>query len=146
MAAISIRIVCCISMVIFEASACFTVSFMKAGGILGVSRDSEGLEAGLHPVKLNVVLLPGKNDVEAFMRLAQERPLDVRFIELMPMRQDDARSVPGDRLLADYSAPGYAGRVGFINAAIHRFCASCNRVRVLSTGEGMGQSMDKIGG
>jgi len=44
------------------------------------------LNAGFHPVKINVVLLQGLNeeDVPAFARLTQEQPVDVRFIERMP--------------------------------------------------------------
>jgi len=43
--------------------------------------------AGLAPVKINVVLVPGVNDDEVmeFMRLARERDLEVRFIERMPI-------------------------------------------------------------
>jgi cyclic pyranopterin phosphate synthase len=43
--------------------------------------------AGLVPVKINVVLVPGVNDDEVmdFMRLAREQDLEVRFIERMPI-------------------------------------------------------------
>ena len=30
--------------------------------------------------------------------------------------------------------PGYVGRVGLIDPMSHRFCADCNRVRVMSDG------------
>ena len=45
------------------------------------------LRAGLSPVKINVVVVPGQNDdeVPAFARLARERDLEVRFIERMPL-------------------------------------------------------------
>jgi len=44
-------------------------------------------DAGLDPVKLNVVVMRGINDdeVEDFARLTLERPWHVRFIELMPV-------------------------------------------------------------
>lgn len=45
------------------------------------------LSAGLHPVKLNCVVMRGLNDEEVadFARLTYEYPLHVRFIELMPI-------------------------------------------------------------
>ncbi|MBC7325605.1 MAG: radical SAM protein, partial [Moorella sp. (in: Bacteria)] len=45
------------------------------------------LVAGLIPVKINVVVTRGFNDDEIldFARLAQEEPLHIRFIELMPI-------------------------------------------------------------
>ena len=44
-------------------------------------------EAGFEQVKLNTVLLGGVNDeeIEDFVNLTSEYPMDVRFIELMPM-------------------------------------------------------------
>jgi GTP 3',8-cyclase len=44
-------------------------------------------QAGLAPLKINVVMLRGVNDDEVldFARLTQERPWHVRFIELMPI-------------------------------------------------------------
>lgn len=43
--------------------------------------------AGLHPIKLNCVVMRGWNDDEIvdFARLTLEQPFDVRFIELMPI-------------------------------------------------------------
>ena len=45
------------------------------------------LREGLDPVKINVVLVRGQNDDEVadFARLTLERPLHVRFIEVMPL-------------------------------------------------------------
>jgi len=77
------------------------------------------------------------------------------LIELMPigdLGQDDALSVNNDELISarpylrplppyyagqpsrDFAVDGYLGRVGFISPISHRFCASCNRVRVMSDG------------
>ncbi len=116
----------------------------------------EALGAGFAPIKLNVVLLRGQNDDETgdFIELTRERPIDVRFIEYMPLGQTDraALRVGGDELLRkhpqlqalaplyrgqparDYRMPGYCGRVGLIDPVSHRFCADCNRVRVMSDG------------
>ena len=49
------------------------------------------LEVGLKPVKINTVLMKGLNHTEVpdFLRLAQEYPLYVRFIEYMPIGDHD---------------------------------------------------------
>ncbi|MCE5235400.1 MAG: GTP 3',8-cyclase MoaA [Clostridiaceae bacterium] len=116
----------------------------------------EALGAGLTPLKLNVVLIRGVNDdeIDAFLSLAKDRPLDVRFIELMPIgnRFKANARIPTDEILAahpnlkplpprekgqparEYAAEGFLGRVGFISPLSHKFCADCNRVRVMSDG------------
>jgi cyclic pyranopterin phosphate synthase len=63
-------------------------------------------ELGLHPVKVNAVIIRGLNDheIEALAGFAHERSLSLRFIEFMPL--DSARAwlkelvVPGRELLA----------------------------------------------
>ncbi|HWS28505.1 MAG TPA: GTP 3',8-cyclase MoaA [Clostridia bacterium] len=116
----------------------------------------EALFAGLTPLKLNVVLIRGVNDdeIDDFISLAKEKPIDVRFIELMPIgnRFDADARIPTDEILSshpyltplppisenqpakEYTAGGFLGRVGFISPLSHKFCASCNRVRVMSDG------------
>lgn len=112
--------------------------------------------AGLSPIKLNAVLMKGVNadGAGALIDLARATPLDVRFIELMPFSDpgEDARlRVTGDALLRQfpfltptgqtegtavyYTAPGFLGRVGLISPVSKKFCAACNRIRLLSTGE-----------
>ena len=64
------------------------------------------IEAGLQPVKVNVVVMRGLNDdeVEDFARLTLRLPIHVRFIELMPVGEmahlTDAHVVPSDEVLA----------------------------------------------
>ena len=64
----------------------------------------EAIAAGLTPVKLNVVLMRGRNahEVGDFVRFAQENPVEVRFIERMPFA---GRSRPhsGARVAAAHS-------------------------------------------
>src|SRR5256714_3730501 len=61
-------------------------------------------EAGLSPIKLNMVVMKGTNDDEVvdFARLARERGYDVRFIEFMPLDGDEIWSndlvVPSRRI------------------------------------------------
>lgn len=116
------------------------------------------LEAGLR-TKVNAVLQHGVNDDEwkALAELAKERPLDVRFIEMMPIgygkkfrpvsnreleerfrqtypdfRRDETTHGNGPAVY--YHIPGYMGSIGFISAIHGKFCAQCNRVRLTSTG------------
>ncbi len=112
--------------------------------------------AGLAPVKINAVLMKGVNadGAEAMIRLAKEKPIDVRFIELMPFSEkgeNEALRVTGDELLAKfpflqpveseegtaryYQGDGFLGRVGFINPVSRKFCSECNRIRLLCDGK-----------
>ncbi len=117
---------------------------------------SAAQRAGLAPIKLNAVLMKGVNDDGAgdLIRLAKDRPIDVRFIELMPfsdMGEQRDRIVTGDELLQRfpflrpaqtqedataryYTAEGFCGRVGLISPISHRFCNRCRRIRLLSDG------------
>lgn len=107
--------------------------------------------------KVNAVLLEDtRGDWQALAALAQ-RGIDVRFIELMPIGQGAGmHGVSSDEALAVlrrrwpdlhpvserrgsgparyYASAALPGRIGFIDAMSHRFCASCNRVRLTSTG------------
>ena len=120
------------------------------------------LDSGI-PVKLNCVPQAGINEgeLEAIAALAQDRPLQVRFIEMMPigygaalpcisgpeLRARFARRWPeltaisteknvafGDGPAVYCTAPGWKGSLGFITAVHGKFCASCNRVRLTSQG------------
>ena len=117
------------------------------------------LESGI-PVKLNCVPQAGVNEgeLEDLAALAENRPLLVRFIEMMPigygaampcisgpeLRQRFARRWPelqplteaafGDGPAVYYTVPGWQGSIGFIAAVHGEFCASCNRVRLTSQG------------
>ena len=117
------------------------------------------LESGI-PVKLNCVPQAGVNEgeLEDLAALAENRPLQVRFIEMMPigygaampcisgpeLRKRFARRWPelqplteaafGDGPAVYYTVPGWQGSIGFIAAVHGKFCASCNRVRLTSQG------------
>ena len=110
--------------------------------------------AGLTPVKLNTVLIGGFNDDEIpdFVELTRRSPLEMRFIELMPMGGHFGKEayLPGDTVLARvpelqpvphdggvarlYRLPDGQGRVGLISPLSRHFCASCNRLRLTSEG------------
>ena len=114
------------------------------------------LDAGFDRVKINAVLIGGFNDDEipALAALTRERPVDVRFIELMPMsgnRDFGPESyIPVSRVLEKlplavpekeegvarlYRLPGARGRVGLISPLSQHFCASCNRIRLTADGK-----------
>ena len=118
------------------------------------------LAAGRLPVKINCVIQRGLNDdaPERMVTLAREMPVDVRFIELMPIGAGRGMStVPNAAVLrrieerfgrtmedpvARGNGPavyrrigGFSGRIGFISAVHGKFCGECNRLRLTSTGE-----------
>ena len=115
------------------------------------------LAAGL-PVKVNCVPIAPEEELVELAGLAKDRPLAVRFIELMPIglgkdlrgrREDELRAlleraygpmVPYEGHLGSgpsrYVAPsGFQGQIGFISSLSHQFCDRCNRIRLTSTGE-----------
>ena len=108
-------------------------------------------------VKINIVLLKEINDKEVkdFIDFTKEHDVQVRFIELMPTLKTNIESnnyLSADSILKSYPElikvpdneinsvaevyrkPGYKGTIGFIKPVSHRFCGSCNRIRVLSNG------------
>ena len=117
----------------------------------------KALEVGFAPLKLNIVLMRGVNDgeVDDFIKLTKQMPIDVRFIEYMPIGCGNESShlrINNQELVAmrpwlsalpprlhgqpsaDYTFDGAIGRVGFISPISHRFCADCNRIRIMSDG------------
>jgi len=110
-------------------------------------------EAGFTGTKLNVVLMKDFNDDEIpdFVDLARRYPIEVRFIELMPIGEGrNAQFLPAGAVLeacpdlvpADSSGvarrwrpPSGPGLVGLIEPMSHRFCARCDRIRVTADGK-----------
>jgi len=121
------------------------------------------LKADLLPIKINTVLIRGINDdeVEDFVRLTLERPLSIRFIELMPSGEESKDNYRDEFIsvleikesLAEkysfrpadinsgngpanyYKIKGAKGTIGFITALSQHFCSSCNRIRLTSNGK-----------
>lgn len=109
-------------------------------------------EAGFTRIKLNTVLIKGFNEDEIpdFVALARRYPLEVRFIELMPIGEGiHAEYLPAQAVLRacpDLIPIGTAGvarrfyplegpgLVGLIQPMSHRFCGDCNRIRVTADG------------
>jgi cyclic pyranopterin phosphate synthase len=118
--------------------------------------------AGFAPLKINCVVMRGRNDdeVEAFARITRERPWHVRFIEVMPTGENLGVSrdeyVSSDEILgrvhaigdlaptpgpkgngpATYFAfPGAPGTIGVITPMSHNYCDRCNRMRLTADGQ-----------
>ena len=111
-------------------------------------------------LKINVVALRGVNEDEAadFACWAIEKPVEVRFIEVMPFDGNGWRRadlVPmaetraaiesalgplapcadaPDATAQTFRQSGWAGRVGFVASMTAPFCAGCSRLRVTADG------------
>ena len=115
------------------------------------------LEAGFDKVKINAVLIGGFNDdeIERLAHLTMEYPVDMRFIELMPIQDHDEFGeeayVPYSRVLERlpdavpvakdggvaklYRLPGAKGNIGLISPINAHFCGECNRLRLTADGK-----------
>lgn len=118
--------------------------------------------AGFHPLKINMVLIRGRNDdeIEAFAERTRDRPWHVRFIELMPTGAnldlsadafiscqealDRVRAIgdlepatgpTGNGPATYYRFSGAKGTVGVITPMSHNFCDRCNRMRLTADGQ-----------
>ncbi|MEG0269819.1 MAG: GTP 3',8-cyclase MoaA [Clostridia bacterium] len=113
------------------------------------------LNAGFTQVKLNMVLMGGVNDDEIldFIALTKDHPIEVRFLELMPMGECASwpleRFVSADEVLKRcpaleplglsgvaqrYRLAGHLGTVGLIRPMSGCFCDTCSRIRVTADG------------
>lgn len=118
-------------------------------------------------VKINTVLIGQFNDDEVvdFAKLSIDYPIDVRFIELMPMYDsgdfDEKSFIPYNTALKKiqeyyneknvkiymvenskehsvaklYKIENAKGRLGFISPVSEHFCANCNRIRLTADGK-----------
>jgi cyclic pyranopterin phosphate synthase len=120
--------------------------------------------AGLAPVKVNAVLMPGVNDDEApaLLRWAVREGYELRFIEQMPLDAQHgwqrAGMITAERVLADLRAAGFVltpepgaargaapaerwlvdggpARVGVIASVTRPFCRACDRTRLTADGQ-----------
>ena len=115
------------------------------------------LDAGFDKVKINAVLIGGFNDdeIEALANLTMEYPVDMRFIELMPIQDHDEFGkeayLPYSKVLEKlpeavpvahdggvaklYRLPGAKGNIGLISPISAHFCGECNRLRLTADGK-----------
>ncbi|AYF34963.1 GTP 3',8-cyclase MoaA [Vreelandella alkaliphila] len=117
--------------------------------------------AGFQSIKLNAVLLKGRNDDEIIdlVNFARDEQVDISFIEEMPLgaisehnRGETFLSTDAVREIIEnhypllpttettlgpsryYRMADSQSRIGFISPHSHNFCAACNRVRVTAEG------------
>lgn len=130
------------------------------GGRLSDALDGirAAFEVGMKPVKLNTVLIGGFNDdeIEELALLTLRYPVQLRFIELMPIG-DTKGEFSADAYLPDsavldklpqleaipsekhtvarlYKLPDAKGEIGLISPLSNHFCAECNRLRLTADG------------
>ena len=134
------------------------------GNAAGVESVMHAIDAALEQqlrVKINCVPCREMNgeDIEGMAALALDRPVDVRFIELMPIGcGKEYTGIPSKEILRRleqyfgkaiaiseevnmetgpaeyYRFPGFSGRIGFISPISHKFCGECNRIRLTCEG------------
>lgn len=122
----------------------------------------EAYRVGITPIKLNVVLMKGINDDEIadFLQMTMDRPIQVRFIEYMPIGHQDqdwkdrylslttvldrckemgweaeaSNAVYGNGPAQNYRIKGALGSFGLIHPISDHFCETCNRLRLTADG------------
>jgi cyclic pyranopterin phosphate synthase len=117
---------------------------------------------GFEPLKMNVVLMRGRNDdeVEEFARMTIDRPWHVRFIEVMPVEDnldvseneyvsaleilerlqriaelEPVRGPQGNGPATYFQYAGARGTIGVITPMSHNYCDRCNRMRLTADGQ-----------
>ena len=110
-------------------------------------------------IKINCVPIKGKNEDEIIdlIEIAKSNDISIRFIEMMPIgfgknikglsdedvisliENDIGKLTPYNGKLGNgpsnyYTLKGYKGKIGFISAVNHKFCETCNRVRLTCEG------------
>ena len=113
--------------------------------------------AGFEKIKINAVLIGGFNEDEipALAELTRKYPVDMRFIEMMPMYDsgdfNEESYVPFTRVLEAfpeavpmepdggvaklYRLPDALGNIGLISPVSAHFCGECNRIRLTADGK-----------
>ena len=118
------------------------------------------IDAGLRPVKINVVMMRGLNDDEIvdFANYGRKKGVAIRFIEFMPLEAGDVWTdrlvVPAEEIIETISGAfpiepvvrgtepaerwRYSdgkGEVGVIASVTKPFCETCDRVRLTAEGQ-----------
>ena len=115
------------------------------------------LDAGFEKIKINAVLIGGFNDNEIprLAELTRQYPVDMRFIEMMPMYDsgdfNESAFIPYTKVLDYlpeavpvahdggvaklYRLPSAQGNIGLISPVSAHFCGECNRIRLTADGK-----------
>ena len=142
-------------------------NFADITGVDALGKVVEAIDAakrhGFEPVKLNAVIVRGRNDRELvdFARFARERGLSMRFIEFMPLDSGHEWSremvVSGREIFEAIDsvfplervgdsrgsgtawryrfADGAPGEIGIIAPVTEMFCGQCSRIRLTADGQ-----------
>ena len=136
-------------------------TYREITGADGLAAAMAAIEAAARTdlkVKVNAVSLDlGEDNLRSLIGLTRSMPVDVRFIEMMPIGygkqfpaihhgklmdllqqvcpglQEDRRA-HGYGPAVYYTVPGHMGSIGMISAIHGKFCETCNRVRLTSQG------------
>lgn len=137
--------------------------YLKVTGFDKINQVLDSIKAAMDAgmkVKINAVMHDRgyQKDFKELVEFAKDKPLDVRFIEMMPIGYGaDAYLVSNETLMKElnetykgvepdddikgngpavyYKIPGFNGSIGFISAIHGKFCRNCNRIRLTSLGE-----------
>jgi cyclic pyranopterin phosphate synthase len=142
-------------------------NFEDITGVDALSKVIDAIDAGkkfgFEPVKINAVIVRGRNDHELveFAHFARENDLSMRFIEFMPLDSGhewsrdmvvsgkevfDAISAVYPLELIDQTrgsetswkyrfADGSPGEIGLISPVTEMFCGACSRIRLTADGQ-----------
>ena len=142
-------------------------NFAEMTGVDALERVLQSIEAAksanLHPIKINAVIVRGRNDDEIIdlARFAREHDLSMRFIEFMPLdsgHEWSKKMVVSGREIRDeinrvfplrlkqksrgaetawnfVFADGAAGEIGIIAPVTEMFCGACSRIRLTADGQ-----------
>ena len=141
--------------------------FHEITGVDALDRVLKAVESArthaFEPVKINAVLVRGRNDDEIvdFARFAREQDVKVRFIEFMPLDSghdwNAGMVVPGSEIREKINeayplklkkadrgsgtswkyvfADGAPGEIGIIAPVTEMFCGACSRIRLTADGQ-----------
>lgn len=124
-----------------------------------VTAIDEAIETQFQSLKINVVVMRNRNEDEIidFVRRYKDAPVNVRFIEYMPFKDnrwqlEDVFSFQAMKAIIeeslqlsplpaaygdvakDFAIKGHPGSVSFITSMTDSFCGTCNRLRILADG------------
>lgn len=153
--------------VTFSLDSLLPERFAVITGVDAIDRVIESIstakDIGFAPIKINAVVVRGRNDDELaeFARFAREHDVAMRFIEFMPLDSGHEWSrnmvVPGREIhdaidavyplrLKDASrgsetswkyefSDGAPGEIGIIAPVTEMFCGACSRIRLTADGQ-----------
>ena len=124
-----------------------------------INNIEKSLEANFFDIKINGVLMKSTlNEIDDFLHYFADKNITLRFIERMPVTEQDEFNefIPSNDLIEILKEKGELTRkgsddtnvalrydlkfknknikIGIIPPVTHRFCASCNRLRITSEG------------